>query len=404
MQQPPLKRRASEIAFSIARSLRSHEAYVKSCIAAGTQSNSPAQFAWRPGLYGGAAGMSMLMRAAEKIDGPEWQPAVHEYLTFAVNAVVNMPMSICEGIPGALVALEYAAGTEKRYTRIRAQLAQLAARRLAEQQSKAHALPQYTSEFDFISGTAGSLWGLRAEHGLDSKDLCNRLLWLSERAERWECVTPTVGSNLGRTINLGFSHGVSGPIMALSQCNIGAEHVSALEGIVSWLSERAVSLQDGLQWPTHTRDGAPILNGRASWCYGTPGIAAALWQAGAFLGRTDVQVLAQESMIALCRTDPQGWGMKDAALCHGVSGNAAVLHLFAKWTGNAEIQQMADALFEFLVHAYDESAPFGYRMYALGGVLVDCAGLLEGAAGIALALLAYSHDETGWMNALGMPV
>ncbi|RNG28255.1 lanthionine synthetase LanC family protein [Streptomyces botrytidirepellens] len=65
-----------------------------------------------------------------------------------------------------------------------------------------------------------------------------------------------------------------------------------------------------------------------AWCYGTPGIAAALASAGHALDHPALNRTATEAMNALAARPPENWDTEGAALCHGSAGILqSALHL-----------------------------------------------------------------------------
>jgi len=75
-------------------------------------------------------------------------------------------------------------------------------------------------------------------------------------------------------------------------------------------------------------------------------------------------------------------------VCHGVAGLLAITLRFAADTGRAEFERAATDLVRQLVAAFEPESTFGYRNLEPSGGRVDHPGLLDGAAGVALALLA----------------
>jgi hypothetical protein len=70
---------------------------------------------------------------------------------------------------------------------------------------------------------------------------------------------------------------------------------------------------------------------------------------------------------------------------------------FASDTGLQEFVEDADWTLEHLLSMFEENSAFGFRDHDHIEGLVDRAGLLEGAAGVALVLLsATSTQEPDW--------
>jgi len=70
---------------------------------------------------------------------------------------------------------------------------------------------------------------------------------------------------------------------------------------------------------------------------------------------------------------------------------------FANDSGASTIRAAAAALTGQLLTLYEPASLLGFRSVALGGKRVDQPGLLDGAPGVALVLLAAARDvEPGW--------
>lgn len=211
--------------------------------------------------------------------------------------------------------------------------------------------------------------------------------------------------------NLGLAHGVAGPLAFLSQAfraGYNSARVSDAIAIMSqWLAQWALSDSFGIYWPCRVswEDEAARKQGmsltppftRTAWCYGAPGVAAALHQAGTATADDTLLRLADDSNAAIMRRPVPDWRIAGSTICHGLSGVlAAVL--------SSTTQPAMEVLGPFLRHHASQlaaqltpSAPFGYVhempsspmgwQHDSAAVLLNGAGLLEGAAGVGCALL-----------------
>jgi hypothetical protein len=66
---------------------------------------------------------------------------------------------------------------------------------------------------------------------------------------------------------------------------------------------------------------------------------------------------------------------------------------FANETASPEFSHAANRTLERLIALFSENAIFGYRDHDHEEGLIDRPGLLEGAAGVALVLLASASDQ-----------
>ena len=139
---------------------------------------------------------------------------------------------------------------------------------------------------------------------------------------------------------------------------------------------------------------------RAAWCYGTPGIARALWLAGTARGRSEWCNLAIDAMAAVYRRPMPDRQITSPTFCHGVSGLLQVTLRFANETGLPLFEEAAQDLTKWLLSAFEPDAIMGFRNWEPGGTRVDQPGLLEGAAGVLLTMLAAATDvEPSWDRA-----
>ena len=219
-------------------------------------------------------------------------------------------------------------------------------------------------------------------------------------------------------VNLGMAHGISGPLALLALAWRAGFRVprqdEAIERIVALLSAWRVDDAYGVLWPhmltlDQLRGEADIPpRSRDSWCYGAAGTARAVHLAGAALDRPGWQADAAAALRGAI-TAATGAHIQDAALCHGWTG---LLHIIVRTaldtttTAAAEAGwwRLADGVAARACDEFDPGAPFGFGYrHRLAARPLDRPGLLEGAAGAALALHAYASAEvprTPWDAAL----
>ena len=88
---------------------------------------------------------------------------------------------------------------------------------------------------------------------------------------------------------------------------------------------------------------------------------------------------------------------RSPGLCHGIAGLLEITLRFAHDTGDPEFAAVAAELTGQLLAMHEPDRPFGYRARDDKGAKVDQPGLLDGAAGVALTLLAAATGvEPGW--------
>lgn len=203
--------------------------------------------------------------------------------------------------------------------------------------------------------------------------------------------------------NLGLAHGIPG-VLALLGGAIKADVESGiarrlLEGGMAWMAARknpegsqgwfGTSLPEGRGW---TPQGS-----RLAWCYGDLGLAAALLMASRDARRSDWEADALRVARDAAKRPRETRGIRDAGLCHGTAGNALIFLRLYHATGEACFLSAALDHLDWTLEFQDPTKPCGgfpqHRMDDDNNPSMHyIPGLLEGSAGVALALLASLTD------------
>lgn len=191
--------------------------------------------------------------------------------------------------------------------------------------------------------------------------------------------------------NNGMAHGIAGPLallaLAMRQGATVEGHGDAIERITTWLERWPAGRTPYWSSVAELRAG-PLHHtaARPSWCYGALGVLRAQQLAALAVGDGKRRAIAEQTAYAVLTDAATRNLTRDATLCHG-------------WAG---LLSTAAAI------ASDSPQPdtFTDPLHALAADLVaaptlDKPGLLEGQAGVALALHALdSPPTTGWTCAL----
>lgn len=203
-------------------------------------------------------------------------------------------------------------------------------------------------------------------------------------------------------VDLGVAHGIAGvlPLLARAQAlGVAAELAGPLlHGAVSWLLAHLADTKSGLTVPGFVTAGTEPEPCRCAWCYGDPGVAAALLLAAGDAGRADWAEIATGLALRAAARHPQQTGVMDAGLCHGTAGLAHLFGRMYQLTGEPELASAAVTWAGRTLACCTEAdaADPGSAAPPWKGP-----GLLEGAAGVALCLLAASTaTEPVWDQAL----
>ncbi|WP_217247094.1 lanthionine synthetase C family protein [Streptomyces sp. AC602_WCS936] len=214
----------------------------------------------------------------------------------------------------------------------------------------------------------------------------------------------------GGHANSGMAHGIGGVLALLA---LAARHGTFVVGqyeavgrILAWLDNWQEDTDDGPAWPywvtrPELRAGrlAPSAPRRPSWCYGTAGLARARQLAALALGDTRRRLDAENALV-VALTDPAQLGATtDNALCHGFAGLAHIAARAADDAHPSTAGQLRAVIPALLAAVQPPDTDPAHTATALVQDEERGPGLLDGAAGIALALLAAGAAEpprTAW--------
>ena len=378
------------------------------------------QIQWTPFsvVYGHAAPALLFGQLDRCFPGREWDQQAHTYLVLAARSLEAVPGPALRpgtfgGLAGLCFVTHYLSRNGTRYQRLLGTLDELLFRQTIEVARLPDPFPGGVgfSDYDLISGPAGigaylllRLYVPEAAPALDA--ILNRLLFLSEWRDdghlrffippEWQPTERHLEQNPHGATDCGLAHGVPGPLvfLALAHSN-GVERPGLREAIrrlADWVVAQQCEDAWGINWPHAVPpDGVEPPSGsttRAAWCYGSPGVARALWLAGCALEDSDLQDVAIEAMRAVRRRPIEMRRIDGPILCHGVAGLLQIVLRFANDTGQDFFVEMATELTEQLLDLFEPDSLAGFRDIEPDGRKVDNPGLLEGAAGAALALLA----------------
>ena len=226
--------------------------------------------------------------------------------------------------------------------------------------------------------------------------------WLAAPVQtRDDVVLPDADDSLEQ----GLAHGIPGMIALLAEAHAAgvAEARPLLEKAVNWSLERIPPLGTSDLF-MHARSHAGT-NGhwpRQSWCDGAPGMAAALMVAAHRTGYRPWRDSAIDLAVRAADTPLDQCLIADHSLCQGAAGVAHLYNRMYQATGHEGLREGARTWFRRLLDMrHDTSGVGGFLAYlprrSHGDPWVADAGLMTGAAGAALAMLAATSDvEPNW--------
>ncbi|MFJ1614801.1 lanthionine synthetase C family protein [Streptomyces sp. NPDC088251] len=407
---------------------------------------------WGPlTLANGLPGTALLYGELARTDD-SWRQTAHRHLAAAGRVMGTAPSrGLFSGPAALLAAAQTCAGPEGHYRSLRRGLATWVAEEQAERLRVFRARVQDGgtgvdwAAYDLVNGVSGTTRLLLdavadpAESGpVVESALAASLRHLigitapvragGHRVPGWWVPAELqVGARDRETyprgdFNLGMAHGIAGPLAVLCsayEAGHGTPDMpDAIHRIADWLLSWTLHDGAGPYWPARAgwdQELAPHrprqLFTRTAWCYGTPGVAAALLRAGRAMGRPEWRTAAVDALRAALRRDESLWAIEGATVCHGYAGLLRVVARAAGETGDPELHAGRRRLTGRVLAYADESAPFGFRHLmrfpaaARSPVphrAVNTAGMLEGAAGVALALLPVGDGPLPWDRTLGL--
>jgi class I lanthipeptide synthase len=193
-----------------------------------------------------------------------------------------------------------------------------------------------------------------------------------------------------RYLDLGLAHGVPGAIALLVAAAVRgcADARELLPDAVAVVLAQELKGDETLgRFPAATWPGRALAPSRLAWCYGDLGVASVLLPAADLLADEAASAAGARALSAAAARTVEGSGVIDAALCHGTAGVAV---LFARLAGAGD-GPAASAARAWRTRLVQEVA---------ADRLPDQPGLLEGRAGVVLALLSLAGAATGWESAL----
>ncbi|MDB4965767.1 MAG: Lanthionine biosynthesis cyclase LanC [Myxococcales bacterium] len=194
--------------------------------------------------------------------------------------------------------------------------------------------------------------------------------------------------------DLGLAHGVPGVIALLGRActitDLRARAMPLLDGAVDWVLRNRTASGSISNFPYNAERAAPA---RTAWCYGDPGVAAALLIAARAVGNAAWERTAIEVARAAAVRAEDETGVVDAGLCHGAVGLAHLFSRFYHATGDAGFAEVARFW-------YGRALRFRIPGSGLAGFLarnptpdgamawVPSSGFLTGVVGIGLGLIS----------------
>ena len=406
----------------------------KAAAAAVAQTAFPRSTHWVPYTIGqGYAGLAILWAYLDAcFPGQDWDLTGKHHLTLAARGAEHGPTpppGLFSGLSGLAFSAVQLSREGARYGRLLATLDETISQAAATLSASVRAQPGGVTvgEFDAISGLSGIgaylLCRTRQPAAADAlRQVAEALVHLTVEDHglpRWHTPAHLLWSE-GKeayphgNLNCGLAHGVPGILVFLALAHDAGVDVPGLPQAISrtadWLCANRFDDERGVNWPTAVpliaadtglrgapAPSAPDGPSRCAWCYGSPGIARALWLAGQALDRDDYRDLAIDAMQAVFHRPVPERRIGSPTFCHGVAGLLAITLRFANETGLPVFFEHSRVLVRQILEHYRPDSMLGFRNLEIPDHEIDQPGLLEGSPGIALVLLAAATNvEPTW--------
>jgi hypothetical protein len=423
----PLREKALGTVIAVAERLRAPEHTEWIAGRVGDDADFPFRRQWSPlsVSYGHPAVALFFGQLDRCFPGQHWDRIAHGYLGVAARALDTIPISdhslgLLGGLAGLCFTTRYLSLDGTRYQHLLRTLDDVLLQRAEAVFHRFDDNPRGTkpSDYDHIGGPTGvGAYLLLPPRTPGASSVVNsvldRLIILSaQRGDRNGFFTPPdlQPTALHRerypngATDCGVAHGVPGPLALLALAQIGGVQRPGIEPaqrlLIRWLMTHRSDDAWGVNWPhvalpdSTTASHQPA---RAGWCYGSPGVARALWLAGTALRDADLQNAALEAIRAVYTRPTEVRGIASPILCHGIAGLLQIILRFAHDSDEDFLTAMACDLTRQLLDLFEPDSLVGFRNHDPEGRKLDNPGFLEGASGVALTLLAAATDtEPAW--------
>jgi len=214
-------------------------------------------------------------------------------------------------------------------------------------------------------------------------------------------------ASIERYFDLGLAHGVPGMISFLAGVEeggeLGARAETLLAGAMKWQLAQRLPPNSGGAFAYYA---APIGDDRLArnaWCRGDAGAAIALVAGALRLGDLTLEAATLDiARNAAARLDAAS-GVVDAGVCHGSAGLALINARLFQATGEPAFAGAAEHWVARTLALREPNAGFSGYCRVNGREREPASGLLFGATGVALTLLACATEHAPRWDAVFLP-
>lgn len=377
------------------------------------------------------------------LDKAYYQELVHKYLIKIKSMIEKSENRISMGLFGGLTDVGFAVYHINKigfkYNKFQASINNFIIKYVYElinyikvNQGKVH-----PSSYDAISGLSGIVSYLLffkddIYYVQVIKDITNALISITEYVELnedffpgWYVTKENMFLDSEREyyteglFNYGLSHGASGILAALSLILINKIEVDGQREAIARLLDEYKRTQfkqkSGYSyWPEKIRKQEykskcyTKARTRASWCYGTPGIARSIYLGGKSISDQESISIAMNAFNDLCMMQDEDYMLISPIICHGYAGIVVSIDAMYLDTKESFLNIGRKKIFEQILKFYDIEAKYGFIHFEHNKFnleksnfirKIDSLSLIEGNIGIILSLLLILRSsKTNWQR------
>ena len=164
-------------------------------------------------------------------------------------------------------------------------------------------------------------------------------------------------------INYSLSHGMGGPLCALSlahkKCGYSKEIIEIIEKLILEYLDSYYYVNNIAYWPGRItfeqyigQKKINFLPNRMSWCYGSVGILYALYVAGKEFSNEKINEFSLNEMEKIAGLDTSQYLLNSPIVCHGISGVALIMRKMYNDTQNNIFAQKVSELTDYLIYNF----------------------------------------------------
>jgi lantibiotic modifying enzyme len=207
-------------------------------------------------------------------------------------------------------------------------------------------------------------------------------------------------------INMGLAHGLPSIILLLSHLRTSGINIKRNEEFIdscaAWMVSKKNSCETFSSYFPYSFDSK---NGDTPsglrWCYGDLGVAISFYLVGKSIQKDNLINFGLEVALS-CATRSFNLNLLESHLCHGSAGVAHIFSRFFNYTKNAIFREAALYWYDQTFLNFNPDLRSGFKVWkGTDSDWIEFDGLLEGSAGIGLALIsAISDIEPKWDRCL----